>query len=113
LLGLLVLAATAAALAPQSLPWLAAADSAASQFAAIQAIVASRCVPCHAAAPTQPGFAAAPQGLRLDTPEAIVTHAAAMGAQVQAGTMPIGNLTGMTDAERTRLLDWIRRGAAH
>ena len=111
-LGLLVLAATAAALAPPSLPWLAA-DSPASQFAAIQGIVAARCVPCHAAAPTQPGFAAAPQGLRLDTPEAIVTHAAAMGAQVQAGTMPIGNLTGMTDAERTRLLDWIRRGAAH
>ncbi len=112
-LGLMILAAAAAALAPQSLPWLATADSPAVQFAAIQGIVAARCVPCHAAAPTQPGFAAAPQGLRLDTPEAIVTHAAAMGAQVQAGAMPIGNLTGMTDAERTQLLDWIRHGALH
>ena len=110
-LGLMILAAAAAALAPQALPWLATADSPAAQFAAIQGIVAVRCVPCHTAAPTQPGFAAAPQGLRLDTPEAIVTHAAAMGAQVQAGAMPIGNLTGMTDAERTQLLDWIRHGA--
>src|SRR6202045_2441467 len=84
-LGLMILAAAAAALAPQALPWPATADSPAGQFAAIQGIVAVRCVPCHAAAPTEPGFAAAPQGLRLDTPEAIVTHAAAMGAQVQAG----------------------------
>ncbi|HSY96684.1 MAG TPA: urate hydroxylase PuuD [Steroidobacteraceae bacterium] len=112
-LGLMILAAAATALAPQALPWLATADSPAAQFAAIQGIVAMRCVPCHTAAPTQPGFAAAPQGLRLDTPEAIVSHAAAMGAQVQAGAMPIGNLTGMTDAERTQLLDWIRHGALH
>src|ERR1700722_3479251 len=110
-LGLMILAAAAAALAPQALPWPATADSPAGQFAAIQGIVAVRCVPCHAAAPTEPGFAAAPQGLRLDTPEAIVTHAAAMGAQGQAGAMPIGNLTGMTDTERTQLLDWIRHGA--
>jgi uncharacterized membrane protein len=112
-LGLMILAATAAALAPSSLPWLAAPDSPAAQFAAIQGIVAVRCVPCHTATPTQPGFAAAPQGLRLDTPEAIVAHAAALGAQVDTRAMPIGNLTGMTDAERTQLLDWIRHGAPH
>jgi uncharacterized membrane protein len=121
-LGVSILAATAAALAP----WtpapgpapargssLAAADSSASQFAAIQRIVTARCVPCHAAAPTQPGFTTAPQGLLLDTPEAIVSRAALLGPQVQAGSMPIGNLTGMTEAERTQLLDWIRRGAPH
>jgi uncharacterized membrane protein len=113
LLGLIILAATAAALAPRPLPWLVAGNSPASQFAAIQRIVAARCVPCHAAMPTQPGFATAPQGVRLDTPEAIVNHAALMGPQVQAGAMPIGNLTGMTEAERTQLLDWIRHGAPH
>jgi uncharacterized membrane protein len=63
--------------------------------------------------PTQPGFAAAPQGLLLDTPQGILTHAAVMGPQVEARAMPIGNLTGMTEAERAQLLDWIRRGAAH
>jgi uncharacterized membrane protein len=33
--------------------------------------------------------------------------------QVQTRAMPIGNLTGMTDSERSRLLDWIGHGAPH
>jgi uncharacterized membrane protein len=113
LMGLVILAATAAALAPRPTPPLAAVDSPAAQFAAVQRIVSARCVPCHAAAPTEPGFAAAPQGLLLDTPQGILTHAAVIGPQVESRAMPIGNLTGMTDTERTQLLDWIRHGAAH
>ena len=112
LLGLMILAATAAALAPRR-SWVVPGGSPAMEFAAVQRIVSARCTSCHAATPTQPGFSAAPQGVKLDTPEEIVTHAAAMGAQVQAGTMPIGNLTGMTDAERKQLLDWIRHGSPH
>jgi uncharacterized membrane protein len=112
LLGLAVLAATAGALVPRPTPHAAAAGgSDAAQFVAIQRIVAARCVPCHAAAPTQPGFATAPKGLMLDTPETLLTHAVLIAPQVAAGTMPIGNLTGMTDAERAQLLDWIRHGA--
>jgi uncharacterized membrane protein len=34
-----------------------------------------------------------------------------MEPQVRTGAMPIGNLTGMTEVERTQLLDWIRHGA--
>jgi uncharacterized membrane protein len=109
-LGLLILAATATALAPRPLPWLGS-GAGESRFEAVRQIIAARCVPCHSATPTQPGFAAAPQGLELDTPEAIVTHAAMMGPLVQAGAMPLGNLTRMTDTERTQLLDWIRHGA--
>jgi uncharacterized membrane protein len=113
-LGLLILAATAAALAPRPLPWLGAdAGAGESRFEAVRQIVAVRCTPCHSATPTQPGFAAAPQGLKLDTPDSIVTHAAMMGPMVQAGVMPLGNLTGMTDTERAELLDWIRHGAPH
>jgi uncharacterized membrane protein len=112
LLGLAVLAATAAALAPHPTSQVTATGAAdATRFAAIQRIVAARCVPCHAAAPTQPGFAAAPKGLLLDTPDALLTHAALIAPQVAAGTMPVGNLTGMTDTERAQLLDWIRHGA--
>ncbi len=118
LLGVGILAATAAALAPRPKATPAAMATAteatgAAQFAAVQSIVATRCVPCHAAAPTQAGFATAPKGLVLDTPDALLTHAAMIAPQVAAGTMPIGNLTGMTDAERTQLLDWIRHGASH
>jgi uncharacterized membrane protein len=32
---------------------------------------------------------------------------------VASHAMPIGNLTQMTDTERSGLLDWIRRGAPH
>jgi uncharacterized membrane protein len=93
------------------LPASAAADSEAGRFAGIQQIVAARCAPCHAAVPTQPGFATAPKGLLLDSPEAIISHAALIAPQVATRAMPIGNLTGMTDAEREKLLDWIQRGA--
>jgi uncharacterized membrane protein len=114
LLGLAVLAATAAALAPHPTSQATATGAAdATRFAAIQRIVAARGVPCHAAAPTQAGFATAPKGLMLDTPDALLTHAVMIAPQIAAGTMPIGNLTGMTDAERAQLLDWIRHGAPH
>ena len=107
-LGLAILAATAAALAPPPKSPAAAADSPVTRFAAIQHIVALRCAPCHAAEPTQPGFAAAPKGLLLDSPDAILAHVSVIAPQVATNAMPIGNLTGMTDAERAQLLDWIR-----
>ena len=113
LTGVLVLAATAAVLAPRATPSILTAATPAEQFSAVQHIVAQRCMPCHAALPTQPGIATAPKGLRLDTPEAILTHVAVIGPQVQARAMPIGNLTGMTEHERAELLDWIGHGAPH
>jgi len=36
-----------------------------------------------------------------------------LAPQVESRAMPIGNLTGMTESERTQLLDWIRRGTPH
>jgi uncharacterized membrane protein len=112
LAGVLILIAAAAALAPRALPTTAPATSAA-EFSAVQRIVADRCVPCHAAMPTQPGFSTAPQGLMLDTPGALLSHVTVIAPQVQTKAMPIGNLTGMTDPERSLLLDWIQRGAPH
>jgi len=67
---------------------------------------------CHAEHPTQPGFASAPLGVLLDTPERI--QAAAPRIQQQAVTtqaMPIGNLTGMLPDERARVGAWIAGGA--
>ena len=83
LLGLAVLAATAAALAPPPKSPQAAADPSITRFEAIQHIVALRCAPCHAAAPTQPGFAAAPKGLLLDSPEAILAHVSVIGHVIE------------------------------
>ncbi|MDB6085218.1 MAG: hypothetical protein JWN43_3099 [Gammaproteobacteria bacterium] len=111
LLGVAVIAATAAALTPHTAPPAMASAGAPTRFDAVQHIVALRCAPCHAAAPTQPGFAAAPKGLLLDSPQAILAHVAVIAPQVATRAMPIGNLTGMTDAERGQLLDWIQHDA--
>jgi len=113
LLGVLILAAAAAALAPRAAPPAAATSTPAAQFAAVQTIIAERCVPCHAVMPTQPGISAAPKGLLLDTPEAILMQVSLIAPQVQTRAMPIGNLTAMTDPERSQLLDWIQHGAPH
>jgi uncharacterized membrane protein len=86
--------------------------AAAYTFADVQAIVATRCATCHAAKPTQPGFNDPPKGFVLDTPALIVANAQKINEQsVLSRVMPIGNLTGMTDAERATLGAWIAAGA--
>ena len=86
--------------------------AAAYTFADVQAIVATRCATCHAAKPTQPGFNDPPKGFVLDTQALIVANAQKINEQaVVSRVMPIGNLTGMTDAERATLAAWIAAGA--
>jgi uncharacterized membrane protein len=80
-------------------------------FAEVQTIVASRCVACHAARPTQEGFAAPPKGVVMETPQQIRRWAAAMRQQVQTEAMPPGNLTEITPEERARLVAWVAAGA--
>jgi uncharacterized membrane protein len=105
--GVLLLLALAVAMAPQ--PPVAAPKV---QFAQVQAIVGQRCVACHADHPTQPGFATAPAGIVLNSPEAIRQNAAKIYQQaVQLKAMPLANLTNMTDAERGQLKAWFEAGA--
>jgi uncharacterized membrane protein len=115
-LGLLTLAGVAFALMPQAPhPTREAAGehSAGAGFARIRAIVAQRCTSCHSINPTQPGFTAAPNGLALDTPEGILAHTEQMRQQIATRAMPLGNITGITEQERTEMLAWIDRGAPH
>ncbi|MCP4765665.1 MAG: urate hydroxylase PuuD [Gammaproteobacteria bacterium] len=74
--------------------------------AQIAEIIDSRCVACHASKPTQPGFAEAPLGILLETPEQISVRAERIAVTVQTRYMPIGNLTGMTDEERATVAGW-------
>ena len=105
--GVLLLLALAAALAP---PPPGATEAV--PFAQVQAIVTQRCVACHADHPTQPGFAAAPAGIALDSPQAIRQHGLKIYQQaVQLKAMPLANLTNMTDAERAQLKAWFEAGA--
>ena len=110
-LGLALLAAVVVALAPAAPTASTSTASPQQEFARIQAIIHVRCVSCHAAAPTQPGFAVAPKGMMLETPEQIIAHLPLIQVQVATRVMPVANLTAMTDAERADLLQWIQHGA--
>jgi uncharacterized membrane protein len=81
-------------------------------YAEIQPILATRCAACHSPRPTNRAFASPPMGLVLDSYE----HASAAAARIKARavdteTMPLGNTTHMTQAERQELGTWIAAGA--
>jgi uncharacterized membrane protein len=89
-----------------------AAGGAPVAFVDARAIIQQRCVVCHSAQPTDDLFSTAPAGVAFDTPEQIQAMAARIKERaVVLKTMPFGNKTGMTDAERERLGAWIDQGA--
>ncbi|MFA5662471.1 urate hydroxylase PuuD [Castellaniella sp.] len=69
-------------------------------------IVQARCTECHSARPTQPGFAAAPAGVLLDTKDQLMQHAGQVKDVVASNYMPLANLTQMTPAERALIARW-------
>jgi uncharacterized membrane protein len=82
-------------------------------FAQLKAVLDTRCVACHAAQPTQAGFAQPPKGVVLETPEQVRQNAAKIAETVGNRYMPIGNLTRMTDDERGIVAAWFAQGAKH
>jgi uncharacterized membrane protein len=87
-----------------------AAGTATVPFAQVASIVERRCAACHSDHPTK--VDAAPRGIKLDTPDEINAEAQAIEQQaVQTKAMPLGNVTGMTQAERDVLGRWIAQGA--
>jgi uncharacterized membrane protein len=48
--------------------------------------------------------------VKLDRPDLVALHAPRIQVRaVDTRTMPLGNLTGMTDAERDTLAAWLRQ----
>jgi uncharacterized membrane protein len=81
-------------------------------FAEVQPVIQMRCVPCHATKPMQEGFSAPPKGVLLETPDEIHARAAMVNQQaVVSKVMPPGNLTNITDAERSLIARWFKSGA--
>ncbi|MDR3482335.1 MAG: urate hydroxylase PuuD [Burkholderiaceae bacterium] len=111
--GVLILAAVAVAIAPRPAAKRSEAGIAdPAQFAKVRAIVNQRCIECHSDKPTQPGFASAPAGMLLQTPELIRKNATKVYLQaVQLKAMPLGNLTNMSDEERAIIGAWYEAGA--
>ena len=81
-------------------------------FAQAYDVISKRCVSCHAARPTDENFEKPPKNVVFDTAAQIQTQAVKIKAvSVLTRTMPLGNTTKMTDAERRILGRWIAEGA--
>jgi len=101
----MLLLATAVAIAPRPQTNSATTGS----ISDVRSVVIERCVACHSATPTHVGFPAAPAGVILDNDEQIVTEASRIYQQtVLSRAMPIGNLTRMTEDERSLIDAWYR-----
>jgi uncharacterized membrane protein len=81
-------------------------------FAAVRALVDRHCIMCHSATPTHAGITAPPAGLNFTKDDVVRISAARIQAQAVAShNMPLGNETGMTEAERQTIGAWIAQGA--
>ena len=114
-LGVVTLAGVVVALAPGESPTsppTANETPPAGDVAQVQSIVQQRCVPCHSTHPTPKfGFNAPPNGIVLETLDQLRAHLPDVQKQVSLRAMPLGNLTGMTDDERAKVLMWIGHAA--
>jgi uncharacterized membrane protein len=81
-------------------------------YAEARAVVNRRCVECHSEKPTSHAFPVAPQAVMLDTAPQMKQYAGRIEATVAVErTMPLANMTGMTDEERRLLARWVETGA--
>ena len=75
-------------------------------------IIQTRCVSCHSANPSDEIWKSAPNGVMYDTPEQIkLMSDKVMTRAVRSKSMPLGNITNMTDEERKVLKRWILQGS--
>jgi uncharacterized membrane protein len=77
----------------------------------VQAIVVQRCAPCHSKSPKLLGLTAPPNGIVLEKLDELRSHLPEIQQLVSLRAMPLGNLTGMTEEERAKMLMWIGHGA--
>lgn len=110
LLAVMVMTRPQAAAAPASAAY---SKLARVSFDEVQTILQARCVTCHSTHATHPMFPVAPNGVLLDSAENIAKHAARVFVRtVETKTMPLGNLTGITEDERTQIGAWFAQGAS-
>ncbi|VVE44093.1 membrane protein [Pandoraea communis] len=113
--GAALLAGVAVFAAPRPAPAPAAgvhgeAAAPAVKLSEIQPILTQRCATCHSAKPTMMG--SAPAGVMFDTPAEISQNAQRIYQQAVAlKSMPLGNVTQMTDDERQKIAAWFNGGA--
>jgi uncharacterized membrane protein len=93
--------------APDSIAIQASTTGATGQIAykTLQTVLEQRCYQCH-------GELVQMKNVRLDSPQAVASHAQALYQQVVVTrAMPMSNATGITEAERTLVKLWFEGGA--
>jgi uncharacterized membrane protein len=81
-------------------------------FTEVRRVIDRRCAACHSAAPSDVSFGVAPGGVMFDTPDQILARVTRIQERaVLTRTMPPGNKTNITEAERAILRRWIAQGA--
>ena len=111
LLPVAAVAMIALAIASESWPAHAGIESASGDvdWPTAQAVIATRCATCHSAEPASPMFAEPPAGVTFDSRAEVEARLdRILAVSVDSKTMPLGNLTEMTDEERAILGAWIR-----
>jgi uncharacterized membrane protein len=77
------------------------------ETAKITQLIQVHCTNCHSVAPSQPGFAAAPAGLIIDSAAGLAAQKIRALPALYSGYMPLGNFHQMTELERKTLIDWL------
>ena len=104
-IAVLILLGVAAAIVPKS----GGASMAGITIDDVRPVIHERCTTCHSDAPTHLGFQAAPLGVVLDSDEQILAEAQRVYQQtVVTRTMPIGNLTLISEDERELIDAWYK-----
>ncbi len=80
-------------------------------YADARAVVNRRCLECHAEKPTSRAFPVAPKAVMFDTALEMKKYATRIAATAADGSMPLANMTNMTNEERDILARWFRDGA--
>ena len=81
-------------------------------FVAVRQVLVQRCNVCHSAEPDHPTAPIAPNGVMFDTSDQISQWAQRIyDRTVTTRTMPLANLTQMTDEERRLVGRWYNTGA--
>ncbi|MBK9218686.1 MAG: urate hydroxylase PuuD [Uliginosibacterium sp.] len=92
------------------IPTRATAGQPVPSLAEVTSIVTARCAGCHAEHPSI--MPVAQMGVMLDTPARVKQYAQRIHERaVQLKNMPLANMTGMTDAERSLIGHWYAAGA--
>lgn len=79
----------------------------------VHRVIEERCAVCHASQPSFAGFNAPPKGIRLDNEATIEQHREQIGqVAVRTHIMPPGNITRITEEERTLLAHWLQQSAS-